>query len=77
MTMSIGDAAAQQLGHDVGGVADHADRTAPGRSALAASARSTRVVEVVGHLVEVAVLDAALQPGRVDVDDQARRRRSW
>jgi hypothetical protein len=46
------------------------------RSALGGAGRSRRVVEVVGDLVEVAVLDAAVQAGRVDVDDEADARRS-
>ncbi len=41
------------------------------RSRTAVSQRGDGGVEVGGQLVEVAVLDAALQPGRVDVDDEA------
>jgi hypothetical protein len=41
------------------------------RSALAASAISTASSRSVGDLVEVAVVDPAVQPGRVDVDDEA------
>ena len=63
-------AAPQQLRQHGRAVADQPDRQrAPlGLGALTAG---DRVVEVVGHLVEVAVLDAALQARRVDVDDQA------
>ena len=44
------------------------------RASRAASARRRRVVEVVGHLVEVAGLEAALDARRVDLDDRGRRR---
>ena len=64
------DAAAQQLGEHLGRVADHADGQRPplllGREAL-----RDGVVEVRGDHVEVAVVDPALQPALVDVDDEA------
>ena len=41
------------------------------RGALGAQGDVDGVVQVVGDLVEVAVLDAAVQAGRVDVDDEA------
>ena len=51
------------------------------RSALARSHRAIGVVEPVGDLIEVAVLDAAVQARWVDVDDQAdavvQRNREW
>ena len=63
-------AAAEQLGEDLGGVADDADR--PGAAlVLGAQRLLDGVVEAVGDLVEVAVLDPAVQAGRVDVDDEA------
>ena len=63
-------AAAEQLGEHLGGVAGHADR--PGAAlGLGLQRDLDGVVEVVGDLVEVAVLDPAVQAGRVDVDDQA------
>ena len=65
------DAAAQQLGEDLGAVADDADRPGAPLGLGRAAAFSIGVVEVVGDLVEVAVLDPAVQPGPVDVDDQA------
>ena len=71
MTMSTCHAAAQQFGqHPVAQLPTRPTRQrAPlGLGPLAAG---DRVVEVVGHLVEVAVLDAAVQARRVDVDDQA------
>ncbi len=62
--------AAEQLGEDLGRVADHADR--PGAAlGLGLQRDLDRVVEAVGDLVEVAVLDPAVQSGRVDVDDEA------
>jgi hypothetical protein len=75
--MSIGHAPAQQLGEDLGGVADDPD--GPGAARLLAREHplDARVVEVVGDLVEVAVLDATVQAGGVDVDDQADAARSW
>ena len=64
------DPAAEQLGKDLGGVADHADR--PGAAlGLGPQRLLDGVVEVVGDLVQVAMLDPAVQPGPVDVDDQA------
>ena len=68
--MSDLHAAPQQFRQHPGAVADQADRQgAPfGLSALTAG---DRVVEPVGHLVQVAVLDAAVQARRVDVDHQA------
>ena len=70
MTMSISTPRRSSSGKTVGGVADQADgQRAP--VPLRGQAPGDGVVEVVGHLVEVAVLDAAPQPGGVDVDDQA------
>ena len=75
MTMSISTPRRSSSGSTVGGVADDADRQrASGR--FARQAALDGVVQVVGDLVEVAVLDPAAQPGRVDVDDQADARRS-
>ena len=65
-----GHAAAQQLRQHLGAVADHPDR--PGAPlADRGLAGGDGGVQIGGELVEVAVLDAAPQPGRVDVDDEA------
>jgi hypothetical protein len=61
--------AAHELGHDLGGVAEQADRE---RAALALRRLEPcqRVVERAGPLVEVALADAALDPLEVDLDAQ-------
>ena len=41
------------------------------RSALAATARDTASIKIIGDLVEIAMINSALQPGSVDIDDQA------
>src|SRR6478672_5415272 len=62
--------AAQQLGEHLRGVAHDAD--GPGATlVLGGDGLVDRLVERVGDLVEVAVLDPAAQPGLVDVDDEA------
>ena len=65
-----GNAAAQQLRQHGRGIADHADR-----ESLAVMLRLEDaidgIVEIVGDLVEVAGLDAALQARAVDVDHEA------
>jgi hypothetical protein len=63
-------AAAHQLGVDVGGVADDRDRS---RLALGGvgPGPAQAVVEGVSDLVEVAGLEAALDPRRIDLDRQA------
>ena len=63
-------AAAQQLGEDLGSVADDPDRPGP-TLGLGAQHLLDGVVEVVGDLIEVAVVDAAVQAGGVDVDHEA------
>ena len=67
--------AAQQLGEHLGGVADDPHRPGPAL-VLGAQGDLDGGVEAVGHLVEVAVLDPAVQAGGVDVDDRGRRPRS-
>ncbi len=65
-------AAPGELRNDLGGVAEQADRE---RSALGRGSAHTaeRVVERVGRLVEVARLEPALDPARVDLDAEDRR----
>ncbi len=70
MTMSMGTPRRSSSGKDRGGVADQADGDGLALLLVGDDAID-RVVEVVGDLVEVAVLDAAPKSGRVDVDDQA------
>ena len=64
------DAPPGHLGEDVGGVSEQADRDAAAGGGVAADARE-RIVEIVRHLVQVARLDPALDPVRVDLDVQA------
>ena len=61
------EAAAQQLGQDLGGVSAESDaeRAALGPGRLATG---DRVVEIVGLLVEVAGLEPAADPLRIDLD---------
>ena len=63
------DAAGEELGEHRRGVADEADAERRARL-LRGEHAGDRVVEVVGHLVEVAVLDAALQARGIHVDDE-------
>src|SRR5690606_41488810 len=67
------DAAPQQLGEDLRRVADQPDAQRPPLPPRGGAALDG-VVQVVGDDVEVAVLDAATQPRRVDVDDEAHAR---
>jgi hypothetical protein len=64
------DATPEQLGENLGAVADQPNAQRPLRR-LRGRAPLDRVVEVVGDLVEVAVLDAAAQACLVDVHHQA------
>ena len=63
------DPARDQLGQDLGGVAEQADRN---RFALGGRLldRLQRIIEIVGFLIEVAGLHAALDPGRPAFDGQ-------
>ncbi len=70
MTMSISTPRRSSSGSTVGAVADQADRQR-GAALLRGLAAGDRVVQAVGQLVEVAVVDAALQPRPVDVDHEA------
>ena len=63
------DAAAHQLGQDLGGVAGQADRQRPALGARGVEP-GQRVVEVAGALVQVPGLDAPLDPVQVDLDAQ-------
>ena len=63
---------AGDLGEHVGGVSEDADRHAPPVGGVPPHPVDG-VVQVVGDLVEVARLEAALDPMRVDLDVQARR----
>jgi hypothetical protein len=69
--MSMSTPRAQQLGEHLGRIADDADRPGPA-VALGGQGDLDRLIERPGDLVEVAVLDPPMQPGRVDVDDEAR-----
>ena len=75
MTTSTCDAAPDELGEHLGGVAGEADRQ---RAPLAPSRIETpqRVIEVGRALVEIAGLDAPLDPLQVDLDAQRRSRRA-
>ena len=53
---------------DVGGVTDHPNRQGLLRR-LRFQGSGDRDIQIVGHLIEVAVIDAALQTRRVDIDD--------
>ncbi|OLT16652.1 hypothetical protein BJF80_04715 [Serinicoccus sp. CUA-874] len=64
------DTAAQQLGEDLGGVADDADRDGLARL-LGGQRPLDPGVEGVGDLVQVAALHPTAQPGLVDVDHEA------
>ena len=65
------DATAHQFGEDVGGVGDDRDRQRP--AVLGGGLHpGEAVVERVGDLVEVAVVEPALGAGRVDLDAQRR-----
>jgi hypothetical protein len=64
------DTPAEQFGQDGRAVADQADRPAD-PVLLGHLAAGDRVVQVVGDLVQVAVVDPPAQPRLVDVDDQA------
>jgi len=65
-----GESPAHELGQHGRAIADEADRSAEALG-LRRLAPGDGVVEVVGHLVQVPVLDPALQPLGIDVDDQA------
>ena len=67
-------APAGDLGEDVGGVSEEADRHAFAVGGVALNALD-RIVEAVGHLVEVTRLEAPLDVMRVDLDRQAGRAR--
>ena len=64
------DTVGEQAGQHVGGVAERGRPTAGCGCALASVTRRDRGRVVGGDLVEVAVVDPALQHVRVDVDDQ-------
>ena len=64
------DAAPHDLGHQLGRVAEQADRERRAAPARAASRRRERVVEVGGALVEVAGLEPPLDAAQVDLEAQ-------
>ena len=74
MTMSIGTPRRSSSGKTVAALPTTPIDQRPS-SLLGRQRLLDRIVEVVGDLVEVAVLDPAVQARRVDVDDEADARR--
>jgi predicted transcriptional regulator len=66
-----GSCAEHELGQHLGGVAEQTDRERPALACRALQSRQC-IVEVGRPLVEVAALDAALDPLQVGLDAQCR-----